>query len=84
LKGVIFAEPPKEEASWYYMWGGRGYHMSGAGTDTPDRPNAIQRHSAHVESLRAQGLIRTGNIKLNPHWKKDYITLLKEHNAKSN
>ena len=84
LKGVIFAEPPKEEASWYYMWGGRGYHMSGAGTDVPGRLNAIQRHSAYVESLRAQGLIRTGNIKLNPHWKKDYITILKDYCNENN
>lgn len=81
--GRLFASPPKEEASWFYMWGGRGYHMSGLGTDTSDKPNVIERHSTHVEHLRAQGKIKTGDIQLNPHWEVDYQQQLKDYVRKS-
>ncbi len=75
---IVFAHPPDEEVSWIYIWGGRGYHCSGMGTDTPDRPNVIQRHSLYVENLRQQGLIPTGDVHLNPHWKHDYKQKLKD------
>jgi len=52
--------------------------MSGLGTDTPDRPNIIQRHSEHIEQLRKQGKIPTGEIILKPHWKQDYKKLLQD------
>jgi len=77
--GRLFASPPQEEASWFYMWGGRGYHMSGAGTDTPGRPNAIQRHSFHIEGLRKRGLIPTGDVHLVPIWNHDYVKMLKDY-----
>lgn len=77
-RNIVFAEPPDEEASWIYVWGGRGYHCSGLGTDTPERPNVIQRHSLHIENLRMQGKIPTGEVHLNPHWKHDYKQKLKD------
>ena len=76
---IVFAEPLDDEASWVYVWGGRGYHMSGMGTDTPDKPNVIQRHSSFVENLRIEGKIPTGDIHLNPHWKSDYRLMLKTY-----
>ncbi len=75
---IVFADPSDEEASWVYVWGGRGYHCSGAGTDTPDRPNIIQRHSDYIDSLRRQSLIPTGDVHLQPHWKHDYKQKLKD------
>jgi hypothetical protein len=51
--------------------------MSGLGTDTPDRPNIIQRHSEHIEQLRQQGKIPTGDIVLQPRWNLEYDKLLK-------
>lgn len=75
---IVFAYPIKEQVSWFYMWGGRGYHQSGAGTDVEGKPNIIQRHSAYIEDLRKKGLIPTGIIKLNPHWQRDYKLMLKE------
>lgn len=80
--GRLFAAPPKHEASWFYMWGGRGYHMSGLGTDTNNKPNVIERHSAHVENLRVKGKIPTGDVQLNPHWKLDYQQQLKDYKNK--
>ena len=77
--GRLFAKPPKEKASWFYMWGGRGYHMSGEGTDHPGKLNAIQRHSNHIESQRRMGKIPIGEVKLNPNWKMDYPDLLKKY-----
>jgi len=77
--GRLFAKPPKEEASWFYMWGGRGYHMSGEGTDHPGKPNAIERHSDHIEKERRAGKIPTGEVVLNPTWKVDYVQMLKDY-----
>jgi glycosyltransferase involved in cell wall biosynthesis len=77
--GRLFASMPREQASWFYMWGGRGYHMSGQGHDKEGSPNVIERHSAHVEGLRLKGKIPTGDIKLVPNWKKDYVKLLKDY-----
>lgn len=75
---IVFAHPRDDEVSWIYVWGGRGYHCSGMGTDTPDRPNVIQRHSEHIERLRQEGLIPTGEVLLKPHWKHDYKKILKD------
>jgi glycosyltransferase involved in cell wall biosynthesis len=75
-QNVVFATPSDKDVSWFYMWGGRSYHMSGQGTDTEDRPNAIERHSAHIEYHRKLGTIPTGFIQLNPYWKQDYKKLL--------
>lgn len=81
-QNVVFAAPPDDEVSWFYMWGGRGYHMSGAGTDTEDRPNVIKRHSDHIEHMRQLGHIPTGKIQLNPHWKQNYKQLLNNYLGK--
>ena len=79
---VVLASPPNEECSWFYMWGGRGYHQSGQGTDVEGRPNIIQRHSEYIEDLRKKNLIPTGDIQLNPHWNKDYAQMLKDYVSK--
>jgi hypothetical protein len=78
----VFAEMPKEEASWFYMWGGRGYHMSGQGHDKPGKPNVIQRHSIHIDNLRQQGKIPTGDVHLKPNWKHNYEKMLKDFVAR--
>lgn len=75
---VVRASPPDDEVSWFYMWGGRSYHMSGQGTDKEDRPNVIIRHTEYIENMRKLGKIPTGIIKLNPHWNIDYFLMLKE------
>jgi glycosyltransferase involved in cell wall biosynthesis len=75
--GVVNAAPPDDEVSWFYMWGGRGYHMSGLGTDDDKRPNAIQRHSAYVEAQRSRGQIPTGVVNLVPKWNRNYSEILK-------
>ncbi len=76
---VVLASPPDDEVSWFYVWGGRGYHMSGMGSDNDDsKPSVIVRHFEHIESLRMQGKIPTGDVYLNPNWKYDYSQLLKD------
>jgi glycosyltransferase involved in cell wall biosynthesis len=73
IKGAVkYAYPPPNEISWFYVWGGRGYHMSGQGTDDGSKPNVIKRHSDHVEQQRKLGKIPTGTIILNPNWKINY------------
>ena len=73
---VIDANPPDEEVSWMYLWGGRCYHMSGEGADTPDRENVIVRHSKHIENLKKEGKISIGDIELKPKWNVNYNQLL--------
>ena len=79
LGGVVNVKMPDSEASWFYMWGGRGYHQSGQGTDDETKPNIIQRHSEFVESLRVKGKIPTGDIHLVPAWKKPYDKMLEDY-----
>lgn len=76
---VVLASPPNEECSWFYMWGGRGYHQSGQGTDNSVRLNIIQRHTKYIELEKRKGKIQIGNIILNPHWNHDYIQMLKNY-----
>lgn len=74
---VILANPDDKDVSWFYRWGGIDvYHQSGQGTDTPDRPNIIQRHSLYIEEQRSKGKIPTGLIELKPHWKHYYDKML--------
>lgn len=75
---IVKARPKDEEVSWFYMWGGRDYHMSGMGTDTKDRPNVVVRHTQHIEKERRKGKIPIGEVELKPKWKKDYKKLLTE------
>jgi hypothetical protein len=81
--GIVEAAPPDEEVSWFYMWGGRGYHMSGQGTDVPGKANVIKRHASHVERERQQGRIPTGNVQLYPRWQRNYPEMLKAFNKKA-
>lgn len=80
LKSVK-ASPPDDEVSWFYYWGNRSYHMSGAGTDTDDKPNIIERHSKHIENLKNKNLIPIGDIELSPKWSMDYQQTLRDYNA---
>jgi len=79
LGGVVNAKMPDSEASWFYMWGGRGYHQSGMGTDDESKPNIIQRHSEWIESLRVKGEVPTGDIHLVPAWQKPYDKMLENY-----
>lgn len=74
-----FCKMDRKDVSWFYMWGGRSYHMSGNGDDKPGKPNIIQRHSLHVENLRIQGKIPTGDVELKPNWKHDYVKMLQDY-----
>jgi len=85
--GITTAVPAKEEVSWFYRWGFVNYdcyHQSGRGTDDGTFPNIIERHTQHIEDLRKQGKIPTGDIILNPHWNYDYEQQLKDYNSYSN
>jgi hypothetical protein len=83
LHGYTHGQPPRGEESAFYRWSlpqnGGIYHQSGAGFDSDNKPNIIQRHSAHIEQLRIQKLIPTGDIILKPNWKQDYSKLLKDY-----
>lgn len=82
-QNIVIANPPCDEASWVYVWGGRGYHMSGMGTDDGTKPDVIQRHSTYIEHQRIEGKIPTGVINLNPNWKYDYVEKVKDFNLKN-
>ncbi len=76
---IISAAPSSTEVSWMYRWGGNSYHMSGAGTDTPDRENILIRHARHIERLKNDGKIPIGDIELVPRWNVNYKELLTEY-----
>ncbi len=83
IGGKVDVKMPDSEVSWFYMWGGRGYHQSGQGTDDGTRPNIIERHSEHIESERRKGNIPTGDVYLRPKWNKDYKQMLKDYVSSS-
>ncbi len=63
-----------EEIYYLYRWGGtHAYHVSGFGDD---QYRAVA--DAVHERLRL-GLLREGPIALAPHWKADYVELVREH-----
>lgn len=86
LGRTVFASPPLDEVSWFYRWGFTTrscYHQSGLGYDDASRfPNILVRHAAHIEELRKQGLISTGEVVLNPMWLMDYEQQLKDYITK--
>lgn len=74
---IVLASPPDNEVSWIYMWGGRTYHLSGyAGQN---KKEVINAYRDYIEQQKNKGKIQTGDVILNPNWKKDYINLLKHH-----
>lgn len=92
LGPVSFAKPEDEDVSWFYRWGfipgGKiskvgCYHNSGMGTDDGTRPNIIERHSAHIDQARINGLIPTGLINLEPKWHYNYSQQLIDFNNKN-
>jgi glycosyltransferase involved in cell wall biosynthesis len=86
IERTIFCTPTDEETAWYYRWGFVSkpcYHQSGQGTDDESKPNILVRHAMHIEQLRINGEILTGDIKLNPHWIYDYEQQLKDYLIKN-
>jgi hypothetical protein len=78
---VVYASPEDKNASWFYRWfmpSAQTYHQSGQGTDVEGERSIIERHSEHIERLRSEGTIPTGEIVLEPAWKNDYAKMLKE------
>ena len=63
-----------EDIYYVYRWDGTGtYHGSGFGQD---------QHRATAEYVHEQvrlGLLQTGPIALTPHWRMDYVELVREH-----
>lgn len=85
IGNTIFANPPDDEKSAFYRWKVLDsqcvgvYHQSGQGFDVEGKPNVIQRHAHHIEQLRKEGYIPTGDIVLKPKWRIDYEQLLKKY-----
>ena len=77
-KNIVYAQPPDAEVSAFYIWANRSFHCSGMGKDNDNRPNILIRHSEYIEKQRLLGNIPTGIINLNPHWKFDYVKILKQ------
>lgn len=78
LEGIVHGNPEKPSA--FYRWRMPNlYHQSGMGYDDETKfPSILERHSAHIEKLRKQGLIPTGEIILNPYWNHPYDKMLEE------
>ena len=80
---VAKASPENKDVSYFYNWG-VSYHMSGLGSDQgrPEQDQVVERHKRHIEHLRLQGKIPTGDIGLLPHWNYNYEKMLKDYIAK--
>jgi glycosyltransferase involved in cell wall biosynthesis len=64
-----------EEVYQLYRWAGTGsYHLSAFGQSGHEGEQA----AAHVRQQAARGQIRQGDIALNPHWRADYLALVRD------
>lgn len=81
LGNVCRATMDLSKASWMYRWGLPNYNLSGLGSDKnrPEDEQIIARHTRHIEKLRKEGKIPTGDIELKPYWNKDYVSMLKDY-----
>lgn len=81
--GICTNYPSNNEVSWFYRWSlPMCYHQSGQGTDVPGRKNIVQRNAEYIEQQRRLGNIPIGEVVLKPHWRHDYIKMLKDFNNK--
>lgn len=70
-----------QEASYGVSWNDETFHVSGEGEDKPGQPTGTEAVGAWTE-LRMGALFEpTGVIELKPHWKHDYVTMLKTFNG---
>lgn len=82
----LYAMPENKDISWLYRWStptsstGVGcYHQSGMGNWEPGRDDVRIRNFNYLENLRYSGMLPTGDIKLVPKWKHNYIELVKSY-----
>ena len=75
--GSIQVHKTKPEDVYYiYRWTGTGsYHFSVIG----QKGDAYQDVSTYVRKQAEKGQIKQGHIKLNPHWKTDYVKLVQDY-----
>ena len=70
-----------QDASYGVSWNDETFHVSGEGEDKPGRATGTDAVAAWTE-LRMGALFEpTGVIELKPHWKHDYVTMLKTFNG---
>lgn len=69
-----------EEIFYIYRWGGTGsYHLSGFGTDKANQKTGNDKVMDYALERLQAGKIASGEIMLNPSWKLDYPTLVKQY-----
>ena len=68
---IIKASP--EKISWFYMWGGRSFHLSGV---QKNKQGVLKTYREHTSKLMEDRKIPSGVVELQPKWAIDYIKLL--------
>jgi LPS sulfotransferase NodH/glycosyltransferase involved in cell wall biosynthesis len=65
-----------EDLYYLYRWGGTdSYHLSAAGKNG----GSYEAVATYVESRADWGYIPSGQVTLNPHWKADYVALVRDY-----
>jgi len=74
----VLADPDDSDVSWFYMWGGRSYHLSGI-PKKENQDQALEIYRQHTLKQLNNGEIPSGIIELEPKWKVDYMEILKNY-----
>jgi glycosyltransferase involved in cell wall biosynthesis len=79
--GMYYGLIQPSEIYYLYRWSGtESYHLSLFGRDGPDRSGSDQVME-YVLGEIVRGIIRPGEIALQPHWSIDYARLVKDYVA---
>tara|TARA_Y100000310_G_scaffold345515_1_gene465851 strand:+ start:1622 stop:2407 length:786 start_codon:yes stop_codon:yes gene_type:complete len=71
---------PLNEIFYIYRWAGTGtFHLSGFGKDKPNEKTGNQKVQEYIKKKMEKDEIKIGEVKLNPHWKQDYLQNVKDY-----
>jgi glycosyltransferase involved in cell wall biosynthesis len=80
-RGMNYGLIQPNEIYYLYRWSGtESYHLSGFGRDGPDR-SGNDKVMDYVLHQLEQGILRAGEIALQPQWSVDYSQLVKDYVA---
>jgi len=81
--GKNFNRISPEEIYYVYRWGGTGsFHLSAFGRDRAAAKTGNEKVAEYVEKQVAEGEIPSGQIDVRPHWRMDYLGLVRDYLAK--
>ena len=79
-KDKNYKDASLDEIYYLYRWAGTGsYHLSGFGKDNPSGETGNKKVERYVQQQVNRQVLSVGNVKLEPHWSVDYVSLVLQY-----